>query len=155
MDKLPILFFFNNTIPGLGFQAQVVAQGRALLERGAEEEGEVWVSGVQPGGIAEGGKDEREAYRKFREFFRCVLLDIAAEAEDFEVFESQVRAFFDEVCVTSQKMWWRAVHQVRVEKYTEESLKKRPADTPVKVTVERIGQLVLEHQTEQEYDLAA
>ena len=56
MDKLPILFFFNNTIPGLGFQAQVVAQGRALLERGAEEEGEVWVSGRPAGRDCRGRK---------------------------------------------------------------------------------------------------
>ena len=145
MNKLPLLFLFNNTVQGNGFQAHVTAQGRALVERGAEEEGEVWVTGVQPGGIAEGATDEQQAYKKFRRLYQDVLLDVADEAEDFEVFTVRVQDFFKEICTTSEALWWEAVQHVREEGYAEESLKKKPAGTPVGVTVERVEQPALEH----------
>ena len=160
MDRLPLLFSFKNTISGEGFQAHVIIQGRALVERGVEEEGEVWLTGVQPGGIAEGAKDMEEAYEKFKAGFREVLLDIADGAENFNVFELRVGEFLREVCTESEKMWWQAVRTVRARGYTEESLEKKPADTPVDVTIERVERLMLEQRTapeepEQEYDLAA
>ena len=146
MDRLPLLFLFTNTIQGHGFRAYVTAQGRALVERGAEEEGEVWVTGVQPGGIAEGAQDAEEAYEKFKTFYHEVLLDIADEAESFEVFELRVQDFFREVCDISQDMWWEAVQAVRAANYTEAPLKKKPAGTPVGVTVELIEQPLLEQR---------
>jgi len=89
MDRPPLLFLFKNTVQGNGFQAYVTAQGRALVERGAEEEGEVWVTGVQPGGIAEGAQDEQQAYEKFNTLYTPVLADAAAEAKNFDMFTNE------------------------------------------------------------------
>ena len=160
MDRLPLLFLFKNTVQGNGFQAYVTAQGRALVERGAEEEGEVWVTGVQPGGIAEGAQDEQQAYEKFNTLYTHVLADAAAEAMNFDMFAVEVRHFFNEVCVPAEEAWWKAVRAVRTEGYTEESLEKKPAGTPVGVTIERVEQLMLEQQAaaeepQQERALAA
>ena len=147
MDRLPLLFLFKNTVQGNGFQAYVTVQGRALVERGAEEEGEVWVTGVQPGGIAEGAQDEQQAYEKFNTLYTHVLADAAAETKNFDMFTVEVRHFFNEVCVPAEEAWWKAVRAVRTEGYTEESLEKKPAGTPVGVTIERVEQLIRARET--------
>ena len=146
MDRLPLLFTFKDRVEGNGFLADIEAQGRVLAVRGSEEEGEVWMNGVQPGGIAEGGESEKKAYRAFKNIYKSVLFDIALEAKNFDEFKSEAENFFTQVCRPIEKEWWNAVKQVRKEKYREEGLRKKSAKkTEVKITVTDVKQFTPEH----------
>ncbi len=138
MNKLPLLFTFRDKVSGNGFLADIEAQGRALAVR---DEGEVWMNGVQPGGIAEGGENGSEAYAKFRQTYKAVLFDIASETKDFNEFKLLVEAFFHDISHLTEKEWWNAVKRVREEKHTEEGLPIKSAEeTEVKVTVKKVEQ---------------
>jgi hypothetical protein len=47
MTCYPLLFARRELVEGNGFVARVAVSGRALL---TDEEGEVWVEGINPGG---------------------------------------------------------------------------------------------------------
>ncbi len=139
MDRLPLLFTFKDLVYGDGFLADIEAQGRALLERGPEEEGEVWITGVQPGGIAEGAESALKAYAKFKNTYKAVLFDVALEAKTFNEFRQEVQNFFNEVCSPAEKEWWHAVERVRKERYTEKGLHKRSAkNTEMKIIIKKV-----------------
>ncbi len=139
MDRLPLLFTFKDRVYGDGFLAYIKAQGRALAERGPEEEGKVWITGVQPGGIAEGAESQPEACTKFKDTYKSVLFDIALEAKTFNTFKREVQNFFNEVCGPAEKEWWDAVEQVRKKGYTEKGLHKKSAEeTEIKITVKKV-----------------
>ena len=139
MDRLPLLFTFKDLVYGDGFLADIEAQGRALAERGPEEEGKVWITGVQPGGIAEGAESAREAYAKFRNTYKAVLFDVASEAKNFNAFKREVQNFFNEVCNPAEKEWWSAVERVRKEGYTQKGLHKKSAkNTEMKIIVKKV-----------------
>ena len=139
MDRLPLLFTFKDLVYGDGFLADIEAQGRALAERGPEEAGQVWITGVQPGGIAEGAESQPEAYAKFKNTYQAVLFDIALEAKTFNTFKRAVQNFFNEVCGPAEKDWWDAVEQVRKKGYTEKGLQKKSAEeTEIKITVKKV-----------------
>ena len=93
MTHYPLLFGRRELLEGNGFIARVSVSGRALL---VDEEGEFWMEGVSPGGLAGQGKSPHEALADFSVAFRAVLFDIAAEASTFEVFRQEVLRFFDE-----------------------------------------------------------
>lgn len=122
MDRLPLFFTFQDRIFGSGFLAEVEACGRAVVECNSDEEGMVWINGVQPGGIAAGADTRTAAYGEFREAYREVLFDIAEEAATFASFKKAVLQFFSEVCQPTDAEWWAAVEQVRAEEYQEEGL---------------------------------
>ena len=148
MDRLPLLFTFKDRVEGNGFLADIEAQGRVLAVRDPEEEGKVWMNGVQPGGIAEGGKSQRKAYRAFKNIYKSVLFDIALEAKNFNEFKLETEKFFAQVCRPIEEEWWNAVKQVRKERYTEEGLRKKSAKkTEVKITVTDVKQFTPEHNT--------
>ena len=139
MDRLPLLFTFKDQVYGDGFLADIEAQGRVLEVRGPEEEEGVWMNGVQPGGIAEGGEDDYKARVAFKKTYKAVLFDIASEAKNFNAFKREVEKFFNEVCRPIEKEWLDAVKRVREENYTEEGLQKKHAGkTEVKVIVKRV-----------------
>jgi hypothetical protein len=139
MDRLPLLFTFKDRVYGDGFLADIEAHGRVLAVRGSEEEGGVWMNGVQPGGIAEGGEDDDKARVAFKKTYKAVLFDIASEAKNFNAFKQEVEKFFNEVCRPIEKEWLDAVKQVKKENYTEEGLRKKHVEkTAVKVTVKKV-----------------
>ena len=136
-NKLSFLFTFRDKVSGNGFLANIEAVGRLLAVQ--EEEETWWMNGVQPGGIAEGGKNPEEAYAKFRETYRAALFDIALEEADFNGFKSQVENFFNDVCSQTQIEWWDAVEQVKKEKDKYIGLPIKSADeTKVKIIVEKV-----------------
>jgi hypothetical protein len=87
MNVFPLIYGFRELVAGAGFVAGVTVDGCALLKK--EEDG-WWLYGVQPGGIAERGDTEYEAYLRFKQSFREVLADSAALYESFDAFKEDL-----------------------------------------------------------------
>lgn len=137
MTCYPLLFARHELIEGNGFVARVAVSGRALL---TDEEGEVWVEGINPGGFAASGKSPSEALAEFGTAFRAVLFDVAADAKSFEEFRAEVHRFFEETSVPALREWEEAVQQVRAGRLDAEWLAKRPADTKLGIEVAEVSQ---------------
>jgi hypothetical protein len=110
MTRYPLLLGFRDLIAGKGFVAGVTLSGRALL---VDEGDGFWMYGVNPGGLAAGGKTSGEAQAEFRQGYRSVLFDIAAQAGDFADFRQQAIAFFQETNTPTEREWSEAVADVR------------------------------------------
>ncbi len=139
MERVPLFFTFQDRVFGNGFLAEVEACSRAVVECNPDEEGMVWVNGVQPGGIAVGAATRTAAYGEFREAYREVLFDIAEEEATFANFKKAVLQFFSEVCRPADEEWWAAVEQVRAEGHQEEGLAIKSADTTeASITIQKV-----------------
>jgi hypothetical protein len=110
MTRYPLLFGFRDLIAGNGFVAGVAVNGRALL---VDEGDGFWMYGVNPGGLAGGGANHSEAQAEFRQGYRSVLFDIAAEAADFGSFRQQALRFFEETNEPTRQEWEEALAEVR------------------------------------------
>lgn len=110
MSQYPLFFAYRDYIYGNGFLADVTSHGRILC---VEEEGEVWVYGVEPGGLAASGNTVKEALRAYRTTFTNILVDLAADAGSLDAFRDVVRASFHEVNASFESDWKAAVEAVR------------------------------------------
>lgn len=133
----PFLVTFRETVFGNGFLAEVVANGRALGV--LEEKDDVWLYGVNSGGLAAGGKTGAEAQFNFAHESKLVLYDIANDAPDFGSFKSQVERFFYEKSDDAE--WLQAVAEIRAGKGDPigESMPRKPAETPTTILIEMKG----------------
>lgn len=89
--RYPLMFRYKDSIAGDGFLAAVVVSGRALMVR---EDEQWWMYGVRPAAIADCGDTPPEAADRFRERYRTVLFDFAADSSNFEAFKKDVESFF-------------------------------------------------------------
>jgi hypothetical protein len=107
----PLVFSFPDVIVGNGFTARVEITGHAVLcEESADS---FWLFGVQPGGIAGGGKDWSEARRAFKESYLSVLFDIALDSATYDAFKNGVEQFFAAVNEPNRETWEMALDNVR------------------------------------------
>ena len=102
----PLIFSYRGNVFGQGYFASVSAVSRVL---GIQEEDGIWLSGVQPGGIAAGGQDLWEARVAFRQAFVGVLADIASSVGDFPAFQAEVARFLEERDDRAFEEWAAAV----------------------------------------------
>jgi hypothetical protein len=106
----PLVFRFPDVIVGTGFVAGVIVEGRVLL---TEEDGEVWMYGVIPGGVVGGGRERAAAFREFKISYLSFLFDIASGAGSYEEFATAVRGFFEQVNHRTEELWCTALTDVR------------------------------------------
>jgi hypothetical protein len=133
----PLVFTFQHPIMGNGFIAYVVTKGRVLLSD--EGDGDLWMSGVQPGGIAGGGHERAEALGEFKKGYLSVLFDIAEESVSYEDFEVAAKAFFAEKNDENERTWLAAVKAVRAGQLSLPGLKSENTDQWVdKIEVTRV-----------------
>ncbi|HTG32522.1 MAG TPA: hypothetical protein VLB76_06285 [Thermoanaerobaculia bacterium] len=137
MTNYPLLFGRREKVEGNGFIARVAVSGRVLL---TDEDGEFWVEGVNPGGLAATGNSASEALAQFCQDFLAVLFDIASEAEDFDHFRDQVGKFFSETSAPALEDWEEAVRQVRAGQVDADWLTKKSAETRLGVEVTLFSQ---------------
>ena len=102
----PLIFKYRGNVFGQRYIASVSAVSRVL---GIQEEDGIWLSGVQPGGIAAGGQDLWEARAAFRKAFVGVLADIASSVGDFSAFQTEVAQFLEERDDRAFEDWTAAV----------------------------------------------
>ncbi len=136
MTYYPLLFGRRELVEGDGFIARVAVSGRALL---AEEDGEFWVEGVNPGGFAACGKSAGEALAEFSVAFRAVLFDIVSEASSLEDFQAEVQRFFDETNIPALRNWEEGVRKVKAGELDAQWLERRPADMRIGVEVAEVS----------------
>lgn len=110
MVEHPLVFTFQDTITGHGFQAAVTLNGRGLMVK--EMDGKWWLYGVQPGAIAESGRTWQEAYLRFRQNYLAVLSQFAAEAASYVAFRRELKDFYAQTDGDLDR-WERAVACVR------------------------------------------
>ena len=135
MNRYPLFFTIRETVFGNGFLAEIVAKGKAFAE---EEKDGVWFYGVEPGGLAAGGKNRAEAYFEFRQTFISMIFDFAEKAQNYDQFSKRVRRFFHQISRPTLEEWEEAVSDVRSGKVKEETLKRESADSPAQVRVRLI-----------------
>lgn len=143
MKRYPIVFGLHDLIEGSGYLAAVAMDGRALLHE--EDDGSVWVEGVNPGGFAGTGNNPAEALEGFRREYKAALYDMAEEATSFEVFRAQVQAFFDNQGEIPVREWMEAVEDVREGRVEAGWANRRPADSLRGVHVVEVGERSAKH----------
>lgn len=132
LDVTPFFYRFRDSIFGHGFVALVETTGRAMCER----EGDAFVvAGVEPGGLAAEGDTREAALNAFRQTFRMVLMDIAAEAPTFEAFHREVRDFVHQTSPATLAHWAAAVELARIKADQTPDVARVRHDMPVSVAV--------------------
>src|SRR5580658_7291738 len=111
----PLMFTVREVVSGNGFLVGVTLSGRALM---VQEDGEWWMYGVRPGGIAAGAPYAEEAYTRFQTRYKEVLFDIAAESQSFDNFKQEVERFFYEPDYEDESKWEDAVSITRGQSLT-------------------------------------
>ncbi len=131
--SLPLLFTFKQLVLGDGFIAGVKMAGRALLE---VEDGETWITGVNPVGFAGGGMDRAGAFADFRRGWSEILFDIASESTSFEDFSRRASVFLDATDERYTKEWLESLDEVRANGTTDPELRsEKTGDHPLKFEV--------------------
>ena len=113
--------------------------------RGIRDEDGIWLSGVQPGGIAAGRQDLWEARASFRRAFVGVLADIASSVGDFSALQMEVAQFLEERDDRAFEDWTVAVDANRREPLDWAQMQQlpiMPAGVTSSMTVARSEQVV-------------
>ena len=123
----PLMFGFSDLVMGRGFVAEVTTDGRATM---AQEDGEWWMSGVNPGGVAASGATVAEALANFRNTYRLVLTDSAMLANSFEEFSRDVQGIFASTTQELIEEWKAAAMAIREGAAAGpfQDLQRRPCD---------------------------
>lgn len=126
MKLYPLVFSFRDIIAGNGYVATVAMDGRVVLAE--EEENDVWMFGVQPGGIAGGDRQKETAFVSFKKGYLGVLFDFAGEAVSFDEFKGKVTSFFSEINEPNLADWEKSLADVRAKNLTLPDLAKVNSD---------------------------
>ena len=110
MQRLPLYFDLRVVVDGGGFPASVRLRGRITCE---EEFGSVWMYGVNPGGLAENGKDLESAYTNFSRALTEIVGDFAERAADFGAFRDEVEEFLMGTTAEIVDEWVAARRRIR------------------------------------------
>ena len=102
----PLIFTYRGNVFGHRYIASVSAVSRVLA---IQEDDGIWLSGVQPGGVAAGGNDVREACAAYRRAFVGVLADIASSVGDFRAFQAEAARMLAERDEAAFEDWTAAV----------------------------------------------
>jgi hypothetical protein len=101
--KWPLVFSYRGRVKGKRFTAKVICASRVLAEQ--LPDGELWLSGSEPGWFAAGGASLKEADTNLKKMFHGILLDKAKEAPDFPIFRESLLIAFDDADRLVRKEW--------------------------------------------------
>jgi len=71
MSDFPVMFTLRNAVSGNGYLAGITFSGRATMRK---EYDQWWIHGVRPSGISAPGSTPEEAFLRFRETYKMVLV---------------------------------------------------------------------------------
>jgi hypothetical protein len=109
--KLPLLYSVTESvIIKNGYMALVRVSGQALIE---EDDGETVILGIDPGGIWGEGGSFLEAWTQFSETLKLVLVDLATDSADPEMFCGEIKRLLAPANPTLQAEWQDAVVTVK------------------------------------------
>ena len=110
---------------GDGFLATVRLRGRILCER---EDGAIWMSGVNPVGIAQRGDTLAAAYGEFRSALLDAVHDFAGWAGSLDEFRREFEAFFRNTSSNLEREWLAARQEIRSGDVPELGLRRETDD---------------------------
>jgi len=132
----------RDAISGDGFLAAITLSGRALMR---EEEGQWWLYGVRPAGLAASGSSVEAAFLHFRNTYKEALFDIAQQCANFDDFKKEVERFFFEDDGDDQdaRLWESALAAIRAGQLDPPGPfaklpRESPESKPSQITVERL-----------------
>ena len=108
----PLLFSYRMVTGYQGTPIKIELSGRATAHVN-QEDGTVWIDGVNPGSFASFGNDMENAERDLRETLTGIFSDIAADSNDFPDFENQARDFLFSTDDDTVAEWEAALLRVR------------------------------------------
>lgn len=140
MAEYPLVFTYQDAVAGNGFLARVEINGRGLA---VEEDGKWWMYGVRPAALAASGDSMEGAYLTFRNTYKAILIDAAAQAPGFDAFKAEVERFFNERDEGEEQRWADAGKAIQEKKVAVQapldSLKREaPGARPVSVKVDQL-----------------
>ncbi len=102
-----------------------------------------WMYGVRPGAIAESGQSPQETFLRFRNRYKEVLFDIAAEHRTFDEIKREVERFFYEPDYEEERRWEDPLTKIRSCQLTppppfSDLPRETPERRPSQITVERL-----------------
>jgi hypothetical protein len=112
MTEYALFFESGGPVFGEGYIASVRVHGRLLATRDMDD-GEFQLNGVNPGSLLGFGGTLNEAYQHLVESLRCILIDIASAAPDFDAFCREARDFFDTDDPRARARWDHARDSAR------------------------------------------
>ena len=104
--KWPLVFKYSGRVSGNGFEAKVVCTARVLAEQ--RPDGELWLSGAEPGWFAAAGANLKEVNVNLKKTFHGILLDKAEEASDFPIFRENLLIAFEDADRLVRREWVEA-----------------------------------------------
>jgi len=110
---------------GDGFLATVRLRGRILCER---EDGAIWMSGVNPVGVAQYGDTPAAAYGEFRGALLDAVHDFAGWAGSLDEFRREFEAFFRNTSSDLEREWLAARQEIRSGEVPDLELRRETAD---------------------------
>ena len=102
MKLWPLTYVISHKVEGNDFSANVQIKGQVLA--GQEHEGYVWIDGLRPSAIGDGGKTLKEGCEAFHRHLKEVLHDLA-EGVSFETFERDLNDFLNTEDEYITKQW--------------------------------------------------
>ncbi len=137
MENIPLFFRYTDTIESRAFTARVETLGRILAR--AEDGGGIWIDGVNPGAIAEGGPNPTEALGNFRRSYREVLEDLAETNASIGSFRRVVEEWVHAFDAITLEEWLQAVARVRSGEVVVNGFPKRDSQTSPSVSVVEVS----------------
>lgn len=130
--RYPLYCDFKELVVGRGFLAGIEVHARVI----AEQEGSgIWLNGVNPGAIAEGGENLSAAVTNFRVRLKAVFVDFAVESKTFEAFKTRVTEFFKATDDETEREWEEARQAVRAGRVDLPGVHKEKAERHAGVRV--------------------
>lgn len=135
MNDHPLIFKFKGVLQTPAFVAGITVEGHVLAT--LEEDGQWWLYGVNPGGMAQCGATLDQAYANFRTFFKGIVEDMAAEASSFEAFKVDLAKFIADTDSEDGARWAKARAELKAGQAAEASFSKM-----TRVTGESVPRLI-------------
>lgn len=155
-ESLPIILTQRVPVMGENYLASIEMRLRILVEReivdGCEE---VWIYGVNPGGISAGGKTIEDAHNAFTKLLCSTIFDMADEAGSFNALKREVTEFVTSTNAPYEERWLKAVELYRNGKATEPEMPKEPAESAPSIRMTRVRKMTASLNPSQQRSLAA
>ena len=126
-SEWPLLFSYRVPVEVQGSLARIELSGRATAY--LDEDGSVWMDGVNPGAFAVSGKSLKDAEADLRSTLTDIFLDIAESSGDLAEFKRQAEDFLYSTDDDTLAEWEAALSRVRKSAgMAVAGLKRRSAD---------------------------
>jgi len=151
-SQFPLFLNYRFPVSGKGFWVGITLRGRLLLEE--EVGGDVWIYGVNPGGISVFAQSREAALTAFTARLHEVMNGVAESVETFDAFKKEVEESF----ATNgeyETMWKAALQCVREGKTDIAGMTREDGDFKPEIRVEKIANPTPANNVDQKVTMAA